>query len=287
MKIKRICKYCGKEFESNGKVFCSSECHTKNVIKNHTFICATCGASFYSKYYKQKYCSRECEYESLRTADREHTCIACGKDFIRPQRTGDACRFCSRECAFEYKSNISRHKKYSARIRKCGRCEKIFFINGSVSKYCSDACRKSAAKQAADDATKRRFIAQKKECKNCGRIFTTEFKGDKSFCSSECRERYLKEYKHIHTHHRLDGIVIDRDITLAKLNERDNGICQLCMQPVDWNDYKIDNAGSWITGARYPSIDHIYPICMGGKHEWSNVQLAHFRCNSLKGAGAG
>lgn len=293
MKIKRICKYCGKEFESNGKVFCSSECHTKNVIKNHTFICATCGASFYSKYYKQKYCSRECEYESMRTSERVHECIACGEIFIRPKRNGDSCKFCSRECAFEYKTAKESNKR--SRIRKCKTCEKIFLIKGHAANYCSDECHRIARNRAAkerslynnQDIRKKRYIPKEKECMNCGNIFMTEFKGLRNFCSDDCKVRYFKERKHQRNRHRLDGIIIDNDITLTKLSIRDGGTCKLCGDPIDWNDYKIDSAGSWIAGARYPSIDHIYPICMGGKHEWSNVQLAHFLCNRLKGAGAG
>jgi 5-methylcytosine-specific restriction endonuclease McrA len=30
--------------------------------------------------------------------------------------------------------------------------------------------------------------------------------------------------------------------------------------------------------------DHILPLKHGGRHEYSNVQTAHFLCNSTKGA---
>ena len=39
----------------------------------------------------------------------------------------------------------------------------------------------------------------------------------------------------------------------------------------------------FVVGAMYPSIDHVKPISKGGLHEWGNVQLAHFSCNSKKG----
>ena len=32
-----------------------------------------------------------------------------------------------------------------------------------------------------------------------------------------------------------------------------------------------------------PVIDHILPVSKGGKHERSNLQLAHWRCNTIKG----
>lgn len=58
--------------------------------------------------------------------------------------------------------------------------------------------------------------------------------------------------------------------------ERDNWICQLCNHPVSKlrGRETIDIA----------SIDHIIPLAKGGKHSYDNVQLAHFTCNSRKGA---
>ena len=36
------------------------------------------------------------------------------------------------------------------------------------------------------------------------------------------------------------------------------------------------------SGPMYPSIDHIIPMSKGGGHIWSNVQVAHIICNSIK-----
>lgn len=33
-----------------------------------------------------------------------------------------------------------------------------------------------------------------------------------------------------------------------------------------------------------PTIDHVIPISLGGDDIRANVQLAHFRCNNVKGA---
>lgn len=58
--------------------------------------------------------------------------------------------------------------------------------------------------------------------------------------------------------------------------ERDNWICQLCGYPVSKlrGRETIDVA----------SLDHIIPLAKGGKHSYANTQLAHFTCNSRKGA---
>lgn len=48
------------------------------------------------------------------------------------------------------------------------------------------------------------------------------------------------------------------------------------------NDYKVVD-GNFITGRKYPTIEHVKPLSMGGKHSWNNVRCACFQCNSAKG----
>lgn len=68
--------------------------------------------------------------------------------------------------------------------------------------------------------------------------------------------------------------IIDGDITIDKLFDRDAGICALCNTPVVWNVKHHD--------PRSPSVDHIMPVIKGGVHSWDNVQLVHFGCNMSK-----
>lgn len=58
--------------------------------------------------------------------------------------------------------------------------------------------------------------------------------------------------------------------------ERDEWICQLCLDPVDSNP-------KW-PEPMSPSADHVIPIAKGGGHNVENLQLAHLRCNISKGA---
>ena len=46
------------------------------------------------------------------------------------------------------------------------------------------------------------------------------------------------------------------------------GVCGICSQPVDFAVF---------------TVDHIVPIYRGGPHQRSNLQVAHFSCNSRKG----
>lgn len=56
-------------------------------------------------------------------------------------------------------------------------------------------------------------------------------------------------------------------ITLKDLARRDKDLCGICKTVVKPPDR---------------SIDHIVPMSKGGDHVWSNVQLAHERCNKSR-----
>lgn len=58
------------------------------------------------------------------------------------------------------------------------------------------------------------------------------------------------------------------DVQVSVLFERDGGICKLCEKP---------------TTLEEATIDHIVSLANGGEHSYSNTQLAHGLCNSLKG----
>ncbi|WP_078628221.1 HNH endonuclease [Streptomyces sp. NRRL F-2664] len=64
--------------------------------------------------------------------------------------------------------------------------------------------------------------------------------------------------------------------TLAEIAERDSERCGLCGSAVPM-DVRVPNPLA-------PTIDHVIPISRGGGDTRTNVQLAHFRCNSVKGA---
>lgn len=75
----------------------------------------------------------------------------------------------------------------------------------------------------------------------------------------------------------------DWNISLKDLYERDQGICYLCGCRCDWRDGEWKD-GAFIVGPTYPSIEHVIPLSKGGTHEWNNVKLACWICNTRKGA---
>ena len=127
-------------------------------------------------------------------------------------------------------------------------------------------------------------------CRRCGNTFTfkyrnltTYYNGFKNYCACDnCRkDRVIEWYntnKGGYTRRKIpEKQIIDKDITLAKVYEKDNGLCYICGCKCDWNVKKI--TGQW---GKYPSIDHVIPIHKGGLHSWENVRLACVSCNAKK-----
>jgi 5-methylcytosine-specific restriction endonuclease McrA len=69
---------------------------------------------------------------------------------------------------------------------------------------------------------------------------------------------------------------VSEPYTLLQIAARDRGRCGLC------GDLVLMAAK--VPHPKAPTIDHIVPVSDGGDDTRANVQLAHFRCNSVKGA---
>lgn len=113
-------------------------------------------------------------------------------------------------------------------------------------------------------------------CEVCGKPFRA-VTVDHKFCSYRC----ASDVRHHRRDRRIKLLTVDNDISLWKVAEIDNGICYLCGGLVDWNDFTVVN-GYKAVHAKYPSVDHVKPLSVGGLHSWDNVRLAHHGCNSRK-----
>lgn len=115
-----------------------------------------------------------------------------------------------------------------------------------------------------------------KSCSECGLFFI----GKTKYCSEDCKRKNQNRKMD----HRIRNIYkkSNTDITLKKLFNRDKGICWICGNKCDYEDYSRDEKGSFIVGKNYPSIDHVYPLSKGGLHTWNNIKLAHCYCNTIK-----
>lgn len=237
--------------------------------------CICCGKEYKTYSVNTYTCSKKCsdkEYDKRRAGTKrfhQAECKWCGKTY----RTKNNSRYCSdkcREIKFE-EDRIRREKEKIVEpvIKKCEKCSRSFVARSKTHRYCSSGCR-----------AKEKEIYHK-ECKECGVHIVTTSKV-KKYCSKKCANRYSWRLRETNRRSKLQANgPIDYTITLAKLYERDHGICHICMKKTDYQDYKeVD--GVFIAGKNYPSIDHVIPVAKGGVHQWDNVKLAHMVCNSKK-----
>lgn len=122
-------------------------------------------------------------------------------------------------------------------------------------------------------------------CLVCGTI-TKRPKYCSEDCNRKARNVRSRAYRRARTKS-IDIQMVNPEITLDEVYQRDNGVCYLCGEKCDKEDYVWKRKGLKICGGNYPSIDHIKPISLGGPHSWDNVRLAHMSCNSSKGGNYG
>lgn len=143
------------------------------------------------------------------------------------------------------------------------------------------------------------FLDEEFVCGDCGRLFTRHdymvnarrkrtVYTSLDYCSKKCRRLASEKIKRQVYGNRKSRSGNERrrqlhEIPLVDLMERDEGICQICKEPVDLFDVRFDDNGNTIVGGRYPTTDHLTPVSRGGETTWENVQLAHMECNSRKG----
>lgn len=164
-----------------------------------------------------------------------------------------------------YASRI-RQKKWSCSVCSCA---------ANIDVYSKDANKYKVYLQKMYPQSPITFYPHK--CKWCEKVFSTTNQKNKC-CSKECSKKHANYLKNIRKDHRYKIAKNNgkyEDITLAKLYEKDKGICYLCGKHLILNDaYNRPEA---------PTIEHVIPISKGGTNTWNNVKLACRHCNNLKG----
>ncbi|WP_398852710.1 HNH endonuclease [Streptomyces lateritius] len=168
----------------------------------------------------------------------------------------------------------------------CGDCGKTGeqLGRGRPRKRC-DACR--------DDWTARKERLPRAICEACDTTFGRHHRGQR-WCSQSCagpnkpgagprgrspesleRQRLYWQAKNRRRRAAKRG-GRSEPYTLEEIAARDRGRCRLCGGRVAMRQ-KVPHV-------KAPTIDHIVPVSEGGDDTRANVQLAHFGCNSSKGA---
>lgn len=274
------CQDCGTEGLSHGKrgkfpQRCAA-CKAKRARPARLcgVVCRHCNKEFHARYRSRMYCD-DC-LPVYKPAAERFKCKACGASFKK--RGGKSYLiYCSRKCWIQ-------HKFVPARERRQRR-EKIRKSIEAVSEILAP---RDAIVSAILDS-----VSRVRRCFACMAMMPREV-GSKGcyerFCSEDCRQqsrrkairkaRSQRKGSRNHTvRAKKKGLPRQYSITLAKVGERDGWICQLCRLPVARNVHHLADLAA--------CIDHIVPINHRANaihgHTWDNVQLAHRKCNEIKG----
>lgn len=231
------------------------DCRRLASAQRPAVSCETCCASFTPSNNRQRFCSRTCfARRAGQVVDRAgRTCEVCGATY-RANHADQ--RACSRSCGVTLRRTVTRS-----------------FPTAPPSK--GPLHGPPVPKKEKPAPSVRVFFPY---CSVCNASFATPY--TVSTCSDTCAEEKKRKDRRLAKDRRRalmrDAFV--SNVYRQKIYERDRWRCQLCDKPVRRNAVTPHPLA--------PTLDHIVPLAAGGTHEPSNCQLAHYICNSRKGASA-
>lgn len=187
-------------------------------------------------------------------------CIDCGADVVTTQR-------------WKYKPH---------RCDECARVRREAHMLSDNEKQERAERRREEARLSYYTSGKRESLKEKTKqkhnvaiCANCGIKFE-QSRSSQMYCSQMCAKSTSKFNRSAKLRIKDKESAIRAHYVFRHNVIKQHGyICGICGQQID-------------KGLKYPHpysfcIDHIKPLAIGGAHELSNLQPAHFICNSLKG----
>lgn len=206
-----------------------------------------------------------------------NNCRVCGAAYIQRVGSGRRRLYCSSRCKDQ--AAEARRPKIAETNKTCSECGDLFSTRRRAQVCCGGQdCRAAKARrQSAESYARKRLEVRGVTCGWCGGEVLLPG-------ASKAAKRYHPDCKAAarRAHYRRKNVLrqgVGRAISLriGELGERDHWRCGLCGQQVVQSLSGVNPEG--------PTVDHILPISRGGLDEWDNVQLAHRRCNTLKGNG--
>lgn len=218
-------------------------------------------------------------------------CVHCEKWYT--PKAKDRVTFCSRDCSYAHRRVVAGVRAVAAEVERlanqvhsdCTVCGKSFVKKMPTQLLCSPSCR--ATKD--NEAHKKRYQSRPEfsptrviSCLVCGKKHKVSCLGRGSkrsrYCSDRCSKRAAKKtrylYERMQSRLRKSVVRSGERINPFDIFSRDGWRCQLCGKTVK-RDAQVPDYEA-------PVLDHILPIAKGGEHKASNLQCAHFICNSRR-----
>lgn len=192
-------------------------------------------------------------------------CADCGEPF---RRRGPGLR-CT-PCGDEARAYVP-HPKFRLDLSlwaSCPVCSERFEMWNVEQRCCSISCANRIRRGLLKPERRRVWVAG--WCPSCGDAFVSAHVQSR-YCSPVCEKRESRRVRR----DRKRAAHVER-VYRRRVYERDGWICRLCLDPVDRD--------AVVPAGLAPTLDHILPLGAQGRHEYANVQCAHFICNSRKGA---
>lgn len=199
-------------------------------------------------------------------------CRSCGEPTPSKSYRGNPKAYCSQ--AFQKREWRRRTTGWESETRSCV-CGHDFVTIRRNQTYCSRRCgwlHRASLKPKSPEWAQGRQPLRMAPCLGCREPLKT--RASRPLCDSCRRSRRTDRERRKNVARRTSRI--GRAYSLVEIGDRDDWVCHLCRTPVDRH-------------ARYPdpmsgSRDHILPLSLGGIDDPGNVRLAHWICNSRRGA---
>lgn len=268
-----VCRGCGEALAPTAggrpRSWCSERCaklhrpRVGRVYGSTTRACEVCGSSYRYSHAAQRTCGRTCGVQLRRAESMQRTCLTCGQAFASTS-AGKAADYCSTRCQPSRRRPRPARPAWSVRCAAC--CQE--FETRHVRRYCSPPCA-AAGKKLTDRRYQQSRPRVGRRCQSCA---TQIAQGNKCDACRPNRSQRRRADKRRRRALKL-GVATER-YTLADIAVRDRRTCQLCRKRVAMTRS--------VPHPKAPTIDHVVPLAEGGSDLRSNVQLAHFLCNSRK-----